>query len=105
MQYSKSKSLSPERGKINFGIPGGLGTVSQPTQALTEFVKHVADPLVDKGWNLHLKFGKGESQKEGFEKGMTPQKSSGTKPDKRQVQKGPPQERPTPQEMGTGGGW
>ena len=31
MQYSKSKSLSPERGKINFGMPQGLGTVSQPT--------------------------------------------------------------------------
>ena len=24
---------------------------------LQEFVKHIADPLVDKGWNLHLKFG------------------------------------------------
>ena len=31
MQYSKSKSLSPERGKINFEIPEGLGTVLQPT--------------------------------------------------------------------------
>ena len=35
----------------------------QPSHALQEFVKHIADPLVDKGWNLHLKFGKGESQK------------------------------------------
>ena len=28
-----------------------------PQQARTvqEFVKHIADPLVDKGWNLHLK--------------------------------------------------
>ena len=34
----------------------------QPTHALQEFVKHIADPLVNKGWNLHLKFGKGESQ-------------------------------------------
>ena len=34
----------------------------QPSHALQEFVKHIADPLVDKGWNLHLKFGKGESQ-------------------------------------------
>ena len=34
----------------------------QPSRALQEFVKHIADPLVDKGWNLHLKFGKGESQ-------------------------------------------
>ena len=31
----------------------------QPSCALQEFVKHIADPLVDKGWNLHLKFGKG----------------------------------------------
>ena len=36
----------------------------QPTRALQEFVKHIADPLVDKGWNLHLKFGKGDSQGE-----------------------------------------
>ena len=28
----------------------------QPSHALQEFVKHIADPLVDKGWNLHLKF-------------------------------------------------
>ena len=34
----------------------------QPSHALQEFVKHIADPLVDKGWNLHLKFGKGEPQ-------------------------------------------
>ena len=33
----------------------------QPSHALQEFVKHIANPLVDKGWNLHLKFGKGES--------------------------------------------
>ena len=25
----------------------------QPSCALQEFVKHIADPLVDKGWNLH----------------------------------------------------
>ena len=31
----------------------------QPACALQEFVKHIADPLVNKGWNLHLKFGKG----------------------------------------------
>ena len=31
MQYSKFKSLSPERGKINLEIPEGPGTVSQPT--------------------------------------------------------------------------
>ena len=38
----------------------------QPTRALQEFVKHIADPLVNKGWNLQLKFGKGESQGEKF---------------------------------------
>ena len=26
----------------------------QPAHALQEFVKHIADPLVDKRWNLHL---------------------------------------------------
>ena len=36
----------------------------QPACALQEFVKHIANPLVNKGWNLHLKFGKGESQGE-----------------------------------------
>ena len=30
----------------------------QPAHALQEFVKHIADPLVNKGWNLHLKFWK-----------------------------------------------
>ena len=45
----------------------------QPSHALQEFVKHIADPLVDKGWNLHLKFGKGESQGEQFVQGSSPQ--------------------------------
>ena len=31
----------------------------QPAHALQEFVKNIAKPLVNKGWNLHLKFGKG----------------------------------------------
>ena len=44
----------------------------QPTRALQEFVKHIADPLVNKGWNLHLKFGKGESQGGQFIKGSSP---------------------------------
>ena len=34
----------------------------QPSHALQEFVKHIANPLVDNGCNLHLKFGKGEPQ-------------------------------------------
>ena len=44
----------------------------QPSHALQEFVKHIADPLVDKGWNLHLKFGKGEPQGEQFIQGSSP---------------------------------
>ena len=46
----------------------------QPSHALQEFVKHIADPLVDKGWNLHLKFGKGEPQGEQCVQGSSPQK-------------------------------
>ena len=46
----------------------------QPSHALQEFVKHTADPLVDKGWNLHLKFGKGEPQGEQFVQGSSSQK-------------------------------
>ena len=45
----------------------------QPAHALQEFVKHIADPLVNKGWNLHLKFGKGESQGRQFIQGSSPQ--------------------------------
>ena len=44
----------------------------QLSHALQEFVKHIADPLVDKGWNLHLIFGKGESQGEQFIQGSSP---------------------------------
>ena len=55
----------------------------QPTHALQEFVKHIADPLVNKGWNLHLKFGKGESQGEQFVQGSSPQEST-AKTDKRE---------------------
>ena len=44
----------------------------QPSHALWEFVKHIADPLVDKEWNLHLKFGKGEPQGEQFIQGSSP---------------------------------
>ena len=55
----------------------------QPTRALQEFVKHIADPLVNKGWNLHLKFGKGESQGEKFVKGSSPWEST-TKTDRKE---------------------
>ena len=44
----------------------------QLSHALQEFVKHIANPLVDKGWNLHLKFGKGEPQGEQFVQGSSP---------------------------------
>ena len=75
----------------------------QPTHALQEFVKHIADPLVNKGWNLHLKFGKGESQGEQFVQGSSPWEST-AKTDKRgkvsKLQVG----RQIPLEMGTGGG-
>ena len=44
----------------------------QPACALQEFVGHIADPLVDKRWNLHLKFGKGESQGGQFVQSSSP---------------------------------
>ena len=34
-------------------------------------LRHITDPLVDKGWNLHLKFGKGEPQMEQFVQGSS----------------------------------
>ena len=75
----------------------------QPTRALQEFVKHIADPLVNKGWNLHLKFGKGESQGEQFVKGSSPREST-TKTDKKEKVSKPQVGRQIPLEMGTGGG-
>ena len=44
----------------------------QPSHALQEFVIHIANPLVDKGWNLHLKFGKGGIWGEQFVQGSPP---------------------------------
>ena len=75
----------------------------QPTRALQEFVKHIADPLVNKGWNLHLKFGKGESQGEQFVQGSSPREST-AKTDKREKVSKPKVGRQIPLEMGTGGG-
>ena len=75
----------------------------QPTRALQEFVKHIADPLVNKGWNLHLKFGKGESQGEKFVKGSSPREPT-TKTDKKEKVSKPQVGRQIPLEMGTGGG-
>ena len=75
----------------------------QPTHALQEFVKHIADPLVDKGWNLHLKFGKGESQGEEFVQGSSPQESTAKTDRKKKVSK-PQIGRQIPLEMGSGRG-
>ena len=75
----------------------------QPTRALQEFVKHIADPLVNKGWNLHLKFSKEESQGEKFVKGSSPREST-TKTDRKEKVSKPQTGRQIPHEMGTGGG-
>ena len=75
----------------------------QPAHALQEFVKHIADPLVDKGWNLHLKFGKGESQGEQFIQGSSPWEPT-AKTDKKEKVSKPQISRQIPLEMGTGGG-
>ena len=75
----------------------------QPSCALQEFVKHIADPLVDKGWNLHLKFGKGESQGEQFVQGSSPWEPA-NKTDKKEKISKPQINKQIPLEMGTGGG-
>ena len=61
----------------------------QPAHALQEFVKHIANPLVDKGWNLHLKFGKGESQGEQFVQGPSPWEPTAKTDKKEKVSKPP----------------
>ena len=75
---SKTKAWVDEQNKMSTEKD-----TPQPTRALQEFVKHIADPLVNKGWNLHLKFGKGESQGEKFVKGSSPQEPT-TKTDKKE---------------------
>ena len=75
----------------------------QPSHALQEFVKHIANPLVDKGWNLHLKFGKGEPQGEQFIQGSSPWEPT-AKTDKKEKVSKPQISRQIPLEMGTGGG-
>ena len=75
----------------------------QPARALQEFVKHIANPLVDKGWNLHLKFGKGGSQGRQFIQGSSPQEPTAKTDRKEKVSK-PQIGRQIPLEMGTGGG-
>ena len=75
----------------------------QPSCALQEFVKHIANPLVDKGWKLHLKFGRGESQGEQFVQGSSPQEPT-NKIDKKEKVSKPQINKQIPLEMGTGGG-
>ena len=75
----------------------------QLSHALQEFVKHIAEPLVDKGWNLHLKFGKGESQGKQFIQGSSPQEPTAKANKKEKVSKRQIS-RQIPLEMGTGGG-
>ena len=75
----------------------------QPSCTLQEFVKHIANPLVDKGWNLHLKFGKGESQKEYFVQGSFPQEPA-SKTDKKEKLSKTQIDKRIPLEMGTDGG-
>ena len=75
----------------------------QPSHALQEFVKHITNPLVDKRWNLHLKFGKGESQGEQFVQGSSPWKST-NKTDKKEKISKTQINKQIPFEMGTGGG-
>ena len=97
-------SIEPSTKSLKRGtmIPSEKDT-PQPTHALQEFVKHIADPLVNKGWNLHLKFGKGESQGEKFVKGSSPWEST-AKTDKKEKVSKPQIGRQIPLEMGTGGG-
>ena len=66
-------------------------------------MKHIADPLVDKGWNLHLKFGKRDPQGEQFVQGSSLQEPT-TKIDKKEKVSKPQISKQNPLEMGTGGG-
>ena len=75
----------------------------QLARALQEFVKYIANPLVNKGWNLHLKFGKGESQGDQFIQGSFPQEPTAKTDRKEKVSKSQIS-RQIPLKMGTGGG-
>ena len=77
--------------------------VPQPSHASQEFVKHIADPLVDKGWSLHLKFGKGEPKGAQFVQGSSPQELT-TKTDKKEKVSKPQISKQVPLEMGIDGG-
>ena len=103
MQYAGVQSPEFKRRGSKSDLLRKQDVVPQPTWALTEFVKHVTEPLVDKGWNLHLEFGKGGPQKEEFIQGTTAPKTS-TKAIGKEKVHGPPKEKQIPLEMGTGGG-
>ena len=75
----------------------------QPSCALQEFVKHIANHLVDKGWNLHLKFGKGEPQGEQFVQGSS-QWEPTRKTDRKEKVSKPQISKHIPFEMRTDGG-
>ena len=76
---------SPKRGTIITSEKGK--DIPQLSCALQEFVKHIADPLVDKGWNLYLKFGKGEPQGEQFIQGSSSQEPTAKTDKKEKVSK------------------
>ena len=103
MQYARDQDPESRRRGSESNLLRKQDVDPQPTWALTEFVKHATDPLVDKGWNLHLKFGKGGPQKEEFIQGTTTPKTSTKAMDKEKVH-GLPKEKQIPLEMGTGGG-
>ena len=113
--YNEGKDLMYPNPQLDAGSPikgqkgGTTATLEkeqdapQPSHALQEFVKHIADPLVDKGWNLHLKFGKGESWQKQFVQGSSPQEPMNKTNKKEKVSK-PQIGKQIPLEMGTGGG-
>ena len=90
---------SQKRGTVNTSEKD----TPQLSHALQEFVKHIAEPLVDKGWNLHLKFEKGEPQGEQFIQGSSPWEPT-TKTDKKEKVSKPQISRQIPLEMDTSGG-
>ena len=98
LSNSKTKAWVDEQNRIN-----KEKDTPQPSCALQEFVKHIANPLVDKGWNLHLKFGKGDPQGEQFIQGSSPWEPT-AKTDKKEKVSKPQISRQIPLEMGTGGG-
>ena len=67
-------------------------------------MKHIADPLVDKRWNLHLKFGKGESQERAVCPRLFPTGACTSKTNEKEKVSKPQIGKQIPLGMGTGGG-